>query len=153
MCSEKAEERIATKDFPNLVMPNGRPVASIEVDVDGLSKEEQFQFGGWDHLIRSITATWVRQNSYAGTGTIWQWGSPSVNFGHHSYSMFYAILGMPKSFHQYLKTELRVLAKHVRPDSDQVVPNLIDGWDALCHIEDLKVWEPLDLTLWHETRN
>jgi len=153
MSNKKAEERIATKDFPNLMMPNGRAVASIEIDVDALAKEEKYQFGGWDDLIRSITATWVRQNSYEGTGTIWQWGSPSVNFGHHSYSMFYAILGMPKSFQRYLKRELRVLRKDVRPDSDQVIPSLVDGWDTLCHIEGLKVWEQLDPSLWQEVHN
>jgi len=152
MNHEKAEVRTLTKDFPNLVMPDGRPVTSIEIDVDALTKEKKYQFGGWDHSIRSIAAAWVKQNSYDGTGTIWQWGSPSVNFGHRSYSMFYAVLGMPKSFRLYMNTEIHILGKHVRPNSDQVIPDRSEGWDELCHIEDMKVWEPLDSMLWQETQ-
>jgi len=148
MNHKKAEIRSLTKDFPNLVMPDGRPVASMEIDVDALSKEEKYQYGGWDGSIRSIAAAWVKQQSYDSTGTIWQWGSPSVNFGHRSYSMFYAVLGMPKSFRKHLNSETRILGKHVRPSADEVIPSLVDGWDTLCHIENMTVWEQLDPMLW-----
>jgi len=152
MNHKKAEIRSLTKDFPNLVMPDGRPVASMEIDVDSLSKEEKYQYGGWDGSIRTIAAAWVKQHSYNGTGTIWQWGSPSVNFGHRSYSMFYVVLGIPKSFSRYLNVEIRILGKHVRPNSDEVIPSLADGWDAMCHIEDSRTWDPLDPSLWQEVR-
>ncbi|MBN4073348.1 hypothetical protein JYT48_02160 [Mariprofundus ferrooxydans] len=148
MNASNLEMRNVTPDFPKLVLPNGRPVTSIEVDVDSLQQEEKYQFGGWDDLIRIITAQWVQQNMYAGHGTIWQWGSVSVNFGQRSYSMFYVVLGMPKAFRQYLKAEIRVLGKHVRPHSDEVIPRLECEWDAMCHVEDKKGWESLDPTLW-----
>jgi hypothetical protein len=77
-----------------------------------------------------LVGAWAKQQSYDGTGTIWQWGSPSVSFGHRSYSMFYVVLGMPKSFSRYLNVEIRILGKHVRPNSDEVIPSLADGWDV-----------------------
>jgi len=46
------------------------------------NKEEKYQSGGWEELIQTITATWVKQYAYAGKGTIWAWGTPSVNFQH-----------------------------------------------------------------------
>jgi len=144
------DTRQLSNEFPNLVMPDGRPVSTIEIDVDSLAREEKYQFGGWDDLLRSITAVWVKKNNYDGSGTIWQWGSPSVNFGHRSYSMFYAVLGMPQSFRKHLSAEIRELGEHVRPYSDEVIPTLADGWDAMCHIEDRKVWEQLEPSLWQE---
>jgi len=150
MANSEPEVRPLTKEFPSLVLPDGRAVSSIEIDVDSLSKTEKYQFGGWDDLIRSITARWVKENAYDGTGTIWQWGSPSVNFGHHSYSMFYAVLGMPAAFRKYLGSDIRLLGKHVRPHSDEVVPSLADGWDAMLHIQDERVWQPLDPSLWQK---
>ncbi|MDX8405721.1 MAG: hypothetical protein R8K50_06160 [Mariprofundus sp.] len=150
MCHAAREIRTLTNDFPNLLMPDGRPVSSIEIDVDSFTREENYQFGGWNDLMRSITAAWVTQHAYDGTGTIWQWGSPSVNFGHCSYSMFYAVLGMPQSFRKYLSAEIRELGDYVRPHSDEVIPALADGWDTMCHVEDRKVWEPLDPTLWQK---
>jgi len=152
MDTKKVEVRSLTKDFPNLVLPDGKPVTSMEIDVDALSKEEKYQYGGWDDSLRSIAAAWVKQHNYDDTGTIWQWGSPSVNFGHQSYSMFYAVLGMPKSFREYMNSETHMFGKHVRPNADEVIPSLNDGWDALCHIEDMTAWEPLDSMLWQEVR-
>jgi len=54
--------------------------------------------------------------------------------------MFYAVLGMSQSFRKHLSAEIRELGEHVRPHSDDVIPTPADGWDAMCHIEDRKVW-------------
>jgi len=150
MKGDNAEIRDLTPDFPDFILPKGKPVCPIEIDVNGLSKEEKYQSGGWEYLIQTITASWVRQHAYAGKGTIWAWGTLSVNFQHQGYSMFYAVLGMPATFRKHLTTKIRVLDKHVRPDSDYATPSLADGWNAMCHIEDGKVWNPLDPTLWQE---
>jgi len=144
------EMRYVTGNFPNLVLPNRKPVCPIEIDVTALSDNEEYRDGGWEELIRIITATWVKQHAYAGKGTIWAWGSPSVNFGHQSFSMFYAVSGMSTNFRKFLGKKIRVLGKYIRPDSDYVTPSLEDGWNAMCHIEDGKAWEPLDPTLWEE---
>jgi len=153
MKSDKAEIRDLTRDFPDFSLPKTRPVCPIEIDVTGLCKEEKYQSGGWEELIQTITATWVKQHAYAAKGTIWAWGTPSVNFQHQGYSMFYAVSGMPDKFREYLGNEIRVLGRHVRANSDYVTPNLADGWNAMCHIEDGKVWNPLDPTLWQEVQN
>jgi len=145
-----AETRYLAKNFPNLALPDKRAVCPIEIDLTALADNEQYKDGGWEDLIRTIAATWVKQHAYTGTGTIWAWGTPSVNFGYQNFSMFYALLGMPASFRKYLKSKITVLGKHVRPDSDYVIPNLEDGWNAVCHVEDSKVWEPIDPTLWQE---
>ena len=145
------EVRTLTATFPNLVSPEGRSVCPVEIDVDSLSSEgETYRYGGWEDLIQKITAQWVKQNSYSRTGTIWAWGTPSTNFHRQSFSMFYAVLGMPKQFREYLGEQIMVLGKNVRTYSDYVVPNIADGWDARCHIEDGKVWIPLDAESWQE---
>ena len=139
--------------IPNLVSPDGKPVCPVEIDVDSLSSEEEmYQYGGWEDLIQEIAAQWVKINSYSGTGTIWSWGTPSINFHRQSYSAFYAVLGMPKNFREYLGERIRVLGKYVRVYSDYVVPNEEDGWAARCHIEDGKVWIPLDDVWWREVK-
>jgi hypothetical protein len=146
------EKRDVTWDgFPNLVTAGNKSVCSIEIDVDSLQQTEKYEYGGWESLIRKLTAKWVNENAYSKTGTIWAWGSQSVNFHHPSFSMFYAVLGMPKEFRTYLGMELkRELGEHVRRDSDSVMPNTAEGWDARCHIEDGKVWEMIDTSLWQE---
>jgi len=150
MGNTKTEIRYLTRDFPDLVLPTGKPVCPIEIDVTALSDHETYRDGGWESLIRSITATWVKQHAYAGRGTIWAWGSPSANFQYQSFSMFYTVFGMSTAFRKHLRTRIKVLGKHVRPNSDEVVPSLADGWNAVCHIEDGKAWEPLDPTLWEK---
>ena len=142
--------RYETETFPNLILSKGKPVCSIEIDVDLLTQEENFKHGGWEDLIREIAAKWVKENSYNGTGTIWAFGSPSINFHHQSYSMFYAVLGMPKNFRDYLSKEIKILGEHVRPHSDSVIPNPDDGWDVRCQIEDGSVWGILDDVSWFE---
>ena len=136
---------------PNLVSPEGKSVCPVEIDVDGLSSEGgTYQYGGWEDLIQRIAAQWVQQNSYSGTGTIWAWGTPSTNFHRQSFSMFYAVLGMPQKFREYLGERIMVLGEYVRAYSDYVVPNIETGWDARCHIEDGKVWKPQDAESWEE---
>ncbi len=146
------ETRKVTSEFPKLVHSNETPICSIEIDVDSLSQEEKYQYGGWEDVIKKITAQWVEAHDFSGTGTIWAFGEPSANFHHQSFSMFYAVSGMPKKFKDFLASEIMILGKHVRPHSDYVTPNLAEGWDARCHIEDGKVWEELDASLWQEVR-
>jgi hypothetical protein len=146
---DKREIRSVTPKFPKLKFSTS-PICSIEIDVDSLSKEEKYQYGGWEDVIKKITAQWVEDNDFSGTATIWAFGGQSVNFHHQSFSMFYAVSGMPKNFRDYLASGISVLGKHVKPYSDSVLPNLTEGWDARCHIEDGKVWEELDAASWQE---
>lgn len=141
------ETRKVTPEFPKLKYSK-TPICSIEIDVDSLSQEEKYQYGGWEDVIKKITAQWVEAHDFSGTGTIWAFGQPSANFHHQSFSMFYAVSGMPKKFRDYLASEARALfGKHVRPNSDYVVPNFTEGWDARCHIEGGKVWESTRLSI------
>ena len=129
---------------PNLVSPTGEPVCSVEIDVDGLSSEGgRYQYGGWEDLIQKVAAQWVQKNSCSGTGTIWARETPSTNFHRQSISVFYAILGMPQKFREYLGERIMVLGEYVRAYSDYVVPNEAE-WSARCHIEDGKVLKPSD---------
>ena len=141
--------------IPDLVSPDGKPVCPVEIDVDSLqSEEEMYQYGGWEALIQEIAAQWVKINSYSGTGTIWAWETLSINFHRQNYSVFYAVLGMPQKFREYLGERIMVLGKYVRAYSDYVVPNEEDGWVARCHIEDGKVWIPSDVddVSWQEVK-
>ncbi len=65
------ETRKVTSEFPKLVHSNETPICSIEVDVDSLSQEEKHQYGGWEGVIKKITAQWVEAHDFSGTGTIW----------------------------------------------------------------------------------
>ncbi|MEI7795747.1 MAG: hypothetical protein WCI06_03840 [Methylococcaceae bacterium] len=138
--------------FPNLVKSAKESVSSIEIDTDSLQQDERYENDAFGlDFIRKLTAKWVNENAYSKTGTIWAWSSQSFNFHHPSFSMFYAVLGMPKEFTTYLGMELkRELGECVRRDSDSVMPNEAEGWDARCHIEDGKVWEMIDPSLWQE---
>jgi len=60
MDNKKTEVRTLTKDFPKLVMPDGRPIASMEIDVDALSKEKKYQYGGWDDSLNVNDSRSVR---------------------------------------------------------------------------------------------
>jgi hypothetical protein len=149
---DEGEVRALSAKFPSLVFAKGRSVCPIEIDVDYLQKIHKFESGGWEDIIKKITASWVKENSFAEKGTIWDWGTPSVNFGHQSYSMFYAVLGMPEKFRKHLGAELEIVLgrKFVRPDSDYVSPNSAEGWRAVCQIEDGKTWKILDASAWQE---
>ncbi|MDQ6960618.1 MAG: hypothetical protein Q9M27_06255 [Mariprofundaceae bacterium] len=62
------------------------------------------------------------------------------------------LTGMSTSFRKYLKQKIKLPGKHVRTVSDEVIPSLADGWNAMCHVEDGRVWEPLDPRLWQEVQ-
>ncbi len=133
-------------EFPLLVIPSSS-VSSIEIDVDFI-ENEQYQNGKWEDLILKHTATWVEKNDFKGKGTLWSLGSDSVNFHHHSFSMFYVIAGMPKEFKNYLDEKLSVLGKQVRKNSDYVKPSPSEGWSPRCQIQDGAAWGILDVVTW-----
>ncbi|MEY8215967.1 MAG: hypothetical protein RPR97_15960 [Colwellia sp.] len=147
------EVRNISGSFPELVSAKGQSVCSIEVDIDALSLLDEFKYGRWEEFIQKAAANWVNENEYIGKGTLWGWGSPSVNFLHPSYSVFYAVIGMPKEFREHLEYEVKVFGKHVRENSDYVVPNSRDGWNVRCHIQDGKAWKKEDDSCWQEVIN
>ena len=144
------EVRHISETFPELVSAKGRSFCSIEVDTDALSLLDEFKYGRWEELIQKAAADWVIENEYKGSGSIWGWGSPSVNFLHPSYSVFYAVIGMPEEFREHLEYELKVLGEHVRENSDYVVPSRREGWNVRCHIQDGKAWQIVDDSCWQE---
>jgi len=150
--STTTEVRYRSVNFPDLVIPKRRPVSSIEINVDSLSVIEDYRNGEWEDLLFNIIARWVHEKSFTGKCTVWTWGSPSVNFQHDSYSMFYAILGMPTALKEVLGKEIMTLGKHVRPFSVYLTPSTDDGWVAQCHIEDNKAWQAVDVVTWEEVR-
>jgi hypothetical protein len=142
--------RDISESFPKFVYAKDKSICSIEVDIDALNLIDEYKHGGWEELISKISADWVSDNSYSGNGSIWGWASPSVNFHYHTYSKFYAVIGMPKAFEDYLKDKISVLGKHVRKNSDYVVPNRREGWNVCCHIQDNKAWTVIDNACWQE---
>jgi hypothetical protein len=139
---DEAEIRNSSVNFPNFVMSKGKSVSSVEIDIDNIM--EKYQGDGWVDLINNITLKWVTENSYSGTGTIWNWYGPTV---------LLAIIGMPKKFRDYLTAQINVLGRHVRPNSDYVIQNIEDGWAIHCHIEDGKVWQQDDPITYREIKN
>jgi len=152
MNKDDVECRELTPAFPNLVATDGEIICTMEVDSTTLIKEGRYTDEEVENLIQKIAAQWVQHYEYDGRGTIWQWGSPSVNFQHQGYSIFFAFLGMPELFRKYINTEMKVLKECVRADSDWTVPDPAGGWGVMCHIEDQKVWNPLDSSLWQEVK-
>ena len=148
------EVRLISAKFPSLVSSKGKPVCPIEIDVDSLQRDKGNKCEDWEELIKGIAARWVKANSFSGKGTIWAWGTPSVNFNHQSYSVFYAVVGMPDSFRKLLGAEIETIlgAKYVRSNSDYVSPSQKEGWKAKCHIEDCKTWEIWDASAWQELK-
>jgi len=141
-------ERRKAHEMHFVEMPT-KPSVSIEVDVDFVP--DAYRYGGWEDLIRSITAEWVQKNTYLGTGTIFAMSSDSVNFNHQSHSAFYVVAGMPDQFMPFLRRELKkCLGGSVRPQSDMVIPTMKDGWNNRCHIEFGKTWDIEDAVTWFE---
>ncbi len=152
MKKDDVECREYTPAFPNLVTTDGEGVYTLEVDSTTLMKEGRYTDEEVENLIQTLAAQWVQHHEYDGHGTIWHWGSPSVNFGHQGYSIFFVFLGMPESFREYINTEMKVLKECVRVTSDWLVPDPAGGWAVMCHIEDKKVWHQLDHVLWQEVK-
>ena len=148
---EKPEVRNSSPTFPSLVRPKKQEICSIEIDIDSLQQKEEFKFGQWSDLIAKLTAVWVEKNNFSDRGTVWAASYPSTNFGHQSYSMFLAILGMPDDFQSFITNELSdKFGQYARTYSDYVIPSENNGWNPRYHIQEGKVWKSSDPVTWKE---
>ena len=133
---------------PRLVLRRTRPVPSIEVDNDAIVGP--YANGEWEPLVGSFTFDWVQAEHFSKLATIWMWLSPSVNFHHPGYSVFIAQFGLPVAFFRALESHLSSLLPGKIRLSDHVQPNRSDGWRSRIHVQDGKVWKPLDAIEWVE---
>lgn len=132
--------------FPTLVINRLAPRPSIEVDNDAI--EGKYASGGWEDLIPTFTAAWVRKKQFGKSATVWTWSSPSVSFGHLGYSVFIAQFGLPKAYFDELERHLGGrLGSQVR-FSDYVQPSLQEGWLARVHVQDGQAWRREDEAEW-----
>ena len=61
-----------------------------------------------------------------------------MSFGHQSFSMFYAVSGMPAKFRKHLGSKIRVLGKYARPDFSFTVLSFTEniGHRASVYVEE-----------------
>jgi hypothetical protein len=131
---------------PTLIIKKG-VVPSVEIDIDYIP--EPYSQGAWEDLICKITKEWIEEKGFNRAATLWIWLCPSINFHHQGMSAFIVQFGLSKRFFTTIESELKArFKKQVR--LDYVRPSREDGWNAFCHIEKGKVWQPLNDCEWIE---
>jgi hypothetical protein len=139
-------------DWPELVWREGGSKPAIEIGIDFLPEPYHYT---WDTAILEITAKLCRRNKWPEKATIWQWGSPSVNLvrahpehREATWSEFLVQFGFPKAFWDELGLELHGLFNKQCGMTGEVSPRRSEGWQAMCHVEQGKVWFRADAATW-----
>ncbi|WP_139745268.1 hypothetical protein [Aeromonas media] len=131
---------------PTVIIKRGTLTPAIEIDLDRIAGLHAN--GGWNQLIQSFTAKWIKQHSVTGSATIWNFDTFSTSFGHPGYSVFIAQFGLPDS---YLEALLDYLSEELGTSvrlSDFVQPSLREGWEPRIHIQNNEAWQQEDETEW-----
>ncbi|HGY1050902.1 hypothetical protein [Aeromonas salmonicida] len=131
---------------PTVIIKRGTLTPAIEIDLDRITGLHAN--GGWNQLIQSFTAKWIKQHSFTGPATIWKFDTFSISFGRPGYSVFIAQFGLPISYFEALLDHLSgELGANVRL-SDFVQPSIREGWEPRIHIQENEAWQQEDAIEW-----
>jgi len=139
-------------EFPELEWTEGTPRPAIEVSIDFLPKEFQ---GDWHRVVHALMAEWLRKNRFKMRATIWMWGCVSANMiSRHpnnpqpSWSDFLIQFGLPTEFLPWLEQRLAAVFER-QAGITEVLPAVREnGWTAICHVEQERVWTLIDADTW-----
>jgi hypothetical protein len=135
--------------FPELAWKEGERRPAIEISIDFIPNEFQ---GKWLSVVRKFTGNWVRTNNFRGKGTLWMWGTMSVNYitlNHvPSWSEFVIQFGLPDKFFNQLEQYLSKQFDHRTGFKEHVTATRGNGWTAICCVEAGKAWIEDDADTW-----
>lgn len=142
--------RIEKEMNPDLQRENFLSIPSIEIAVDYVP--EKYQDEAFDLALRLIQE-WIVNNSFAGTGVVWQWCcAPTVDFMHlwgPVVSEFLCLVGLPKACREYVATKLEhELGKAIKYPADPLGKGELVDALPLAYVEDGIVWQSLDSCTW-----
>jgi hypothetical protein len=139
-------------EFPDLEWKEGKAQPAIEVSIDFLP--QRFR-GKWHRAVHEVTAEWMGKHPFKKRATIWMWGCISVNMisrhpehAQPSWSDFLIQFGLPNTFIPYLEHRLASLFKDQAAITEVLHPVREDGWTAICHVEQGRVWKESDADVW-----
>ncbi|WP_149137306.1 hypothetical protein [Cupriavidus campinensis] len=120
------------------LVKSASPIPTVEVDLDSVDAED---------LISAMTRylTSVASANETMRVTVYAYQTPSVNFHEPTNSLFFGVAG-PKSILHGINEAIGSLhdARLRFSDYISIAQSIVD-----CHVEDGKVWRPLDAVTWY----
>ena len=110
----------------------------------------------WESLVKTLSHRWIQQHPCAQPGTIWlctQINADTAQDALSSGAAFIAQFGLPEAFLPDLLTALHQKLQGSIHLTQQSTIRSHSHWQARCHVEYGKVWEPLDDITWVEIDN
>lgn len=142
--------------FPDLVWKEGSQMPAIEVAIDLIPEEYR---GQWHNPIYSFTQRWLSKQKGQKRATLWMWGTMSVNSvsrhpetGGPTWADFIIGFGTGAKFIDELSHHLTSKFGGHAGITEYVNARKDDGWAAICHVEQGKVWRPEDSITWTPAR-
>lgn len=136
-----------TLSFPEHAWKDRDIAFGVEVSIDHLPPKYE---GQWLRVVEAATHRWIEKKKFKKLATLWMWGTMSTNFSRNglSWSEFVVPVGLPKSFLVDLHNELtKSFGKNVRfSEGVQLLKD--NGWAAVCHVQDGKLWVEEDAHEW-----
>lgn len=139
-------------EFPEFSWREGSIAPALEVSIDFLPEPLE---GQWLDVVREFTASWVKANEFKKSGTIWMWGTMSVNLvSRHpeypvpSWSDFLVQVGLSKRFLAELDAHSSFHFGGQSGVTEQLALRRDDGWTPVCHVEQGRAWEQVDGDTW-----
>lgn len=120
----------------------GGPIPSVEIDIDSIPSN----FSGYDDIVIKALNGIITKNLSV-RATIYVYRTISINFLDQTNSAFFGVAG-PKSVLRHLCNAFqRIPGLRVRY-SDYISPS-----ESICqyHVQDGKVWQPIDALTWFAT--
>lgn len=135
---------------PDLVFHDRSSVPILELNVDQFPQQLK---PDWSPCIIEPTRNWLVKTKFKGSGTIWIVHNISLNFGPEEWAhvIFLITQGFQDSFFGYLLRETKRELGDLITSLDQIVIHKeIDGWTALVHVEEGRIFIQSDAEQWIE---
>lgn len=133
-------------EFPELCSEDAVVRSALEVGLDFIPKQYE---GRWLDVVREFTAQWVEHHGLPGEATIWMHGAMSATLANRraknpqsSWSEFLVEFGFPPAFFPALTAHVEQAFERRAAVTGELVFSEEDGWLAICHVEDGRVWRP-----------
>ena len=130
------------KNKPNLILYDQFEIPTLELDLGNNRTREKIAV--WRSLAAEITADWVRTNQFKTAATLWMWRSHSQRFHADGISAYINECGLPPLFLKHLQKQLKTIFGSRIEYIGTTWIMIERGWRPLCHIENTRVWQPLD---------
>lgn len=142
--------KIRTLHFPELVFHDRTSVPILELNIDKLPEEYRHD---WLPFFSGTTKDWLKKKpKFKGKGTVWVIHNPSLNFDNEwTRSAMIIVQGFSENFFEFLYLEVKSELGDLLTCLDQtIIHEEIDGWSPLVHVEQGRVWRPVDAEEWEE---